>query len=713
MRHQHVGPGSQNVVATIDNRTGLPDGDVREAVEDHWVEMSGLQFAQPSTFQLYANNQSSMLARTPFRTPNNVIDEIRLARSMADTDDDVAATIGLMIALAYGEGLQNHHRDETTLEFFNQMTGPTALDLESVLEEMHREYLIAGCVTTLSLFGRQRMSYYPLKSDEAVNAQLQVPHVGVLPGENIRVISNDVMNEGELAYHVDDNDLKNWLNEYFNPRTKPQRKSMMALEEPIPAALFTGRKEVPYDDGDVNSRGQVIYTLNPRMVHRTSMPKGALPYPRPPLLRNFALLEAKRLLNIMDYALLQGGTNYIVVAKKGTDNLPAQEPEINNLVNQISHASRSGVLVGDHRLSIEIITPDLEELLNPAKRKLLGRKISMALLRQPEQVTGDSGTQGAENEMEFTARVVNSDRRKMLRHAQGTFYDETATRNRTVFKQGAPTIWGPKIILAGAKDFWAQVLNARDRGDIPRRWAVEALGFNYEAGLAERQREIARGDDEILMPASVPFSNPGDPQDNGPGRPPGSSPDNGRPGAREGEGRDPFESRRVIQRTPGETIRAIVDGSNVSYIGMTTQALIEEVEGDLAFGYVTEIEREAIDQGYPRQTGKAIIVPVNLAMRCIDFRTVKLDDGLRLVVGQRIGDDAMVAKALRFSEPAYNVNQANDYALRWGFIDAPLIDLGGEKRECSNCAAELASFSSKRKFCPSCGHDNTPTPAAA
>jgi hypothetical protein len=44
------------------------------------------------------------------------------------------------------------------------------------------------------------------------------------------------------------------------------------------------------------------------------------------------------------------------------------------------------VIVGDHRLSFEIITPKLDELLNRDKRKLLGRKIASRLLRVPEFV---------------------------------------------------------------------------------------------------------------------------------------------------------------------------------------------------------------------------------------------------------------------------------------------------------------------------------------
>src|SRR5580765_3279576 len=80
--------------AVIDNRTGLEDQVVQQAVEDRWVEFAGLQFARPSTFQLYATQQSSMLARQPFKAPGNTIEEIQLARTFADADDDVAATMG-------------------------------------------------------------------------------------------------------------------------------------------------------------------------------------------------------------------------------------------------------------------------------------------------------------------------------------------------------------------------------------------------------------------------------------------------------------------------------------------------------------------------------------------------------------------------------------------------------------------------------------------
>jgi hypothetical protein len=120
-------------------------------------------------------------------------------------------------------------------------------------------------------------------------------------------------------------------------------------------------------EGDLFQTGQKVYRLNPTMCKRTTMGKGAWSYPRPLLTRNFPLLEAKRLLNVMDFALLQGGTNYIVVAKKGSDQIPALPEEIANLREVVKRASHSGVLIGDHRVSLEVITPDLTELLNPER----------------------------------------------------------------------------------------------------------------------------------------------------------------------------------------------------------------------------------------------------------------------------------------------------------------------------------------------------------
>lgn len=670
-----VGPSGEEAPGVIiDNRTELPDDQVREAIMSQWVETAGLQFGSPTSFQLYATSGgASMMTRTPFRAPLNVIEEIKLARKVAETDDDIVAVIGQAINTAFRDGMQNQHEDEATLHIFNECARLMNLDVQ--IKELYREYLIAGQVTTLSLFQRQRLAFTPSGTEDKVQAQLSVPRIGVLPSENIRVVTNDIFGQGELAYDVTDVALKQWLDTYFDVGTSPAIKFQMARENPVMAALFTGTTQVPFNDQDMFSAGKMLYTLNPRMVHRTTMPKGASAYPRPGLTSNFALLEAKRLLNIMDYSLLQGGTNYIVVVRQGSDKLPAQQPELDNLVDQVRHASRTGVLVGDHRLTVDIITPNLTELLNAEKRKLIGRKLAMAILRMPEQVTHDAGGDGAKQEMTWVENTVTSDRQDVKRHVERFIYEEIVARNAGTFKKGAPRIWFQRIVLSGAKDFFDQVVKARDRGDIPRKYAVEVLGFDYEAGRAQRKREKAAGDDETMVPGSVPFDSqknalPG--SDGGNGRPPGT-PGNGQPGSSP-PGVDPAQKQRspvVRQRRGGEPVRAYWDDAlaTVVRVGSLTEAVVEMYPGHTV-GRITEAEREAATSGELYQQGPMAVVPVNLEYTVGELRVLRLAEGLSVVVGQRSSDGAVVAKALCLREPQYRMSDAVELAMRWGFAVA-------------------------------------------
>lgn len=662
------GPDAPATGVVIDNRTGLPDTEVQAAIQSYWVENAALQFGHPSSFQMYATNAGSMLAREPFKTPGNVIDEIKLARQVADSDDDIKAAMGQMIADAYGEGMQNQHQDEETLALFNKIAGQKILNLDSLNRELYREWLIAGGVTTLSLYTRQRVSYFPDTEGDPpkVTKQLQVPNVGIIPAENIRVITNDVLNSGQLAYKVEKNiALEEWLREFFSTTTTPARKAQMAREEPIVAALFTGVYRVDWRDGDLLGRGTDLYLLNQRMVHRSTMERGASPYPRPILTANFPLLEAKRLLNVMDYALLQGGTNYIVIAKVGSDKQPGQQPEVDALTEQVRVASRSGVLVGDHRIQVDIVTPDLGELLNPAKRKLLGRKIAMTLMRLPEQVTPEGGNEGVRAELEMASRVITADRQILKRHVEGYVYEEVITRNPSVFKRDAPNIWFPKIVLAGTKDFYSAIQAARDRGDIPRRWAVEALGYDYDAALAERERELARGDDDIMIPGMVPFAQ-NDPNAGGAGRPPGVSPDNGSPGAQPAGPASQPAPRRVRPAGGGrEAVRAIWEDGETLRIGEITAAVLEE-HPDFSVGRITDPEREAVTSGLKFQHGPLAVIPVNPGFVVRELRALRLGDGLSLIAGESV-EGVMVAKALCFREPEWTPERAEETVARWGF----------------------------------------------
>jgi hypothetical protein len=112
----------------IDNRTDLPDGLIEAAVESYFVENAALVGANmANTFQTYAS-EGSLLARSKFRTPASVYDEIELARDLSERDDDVRAVMRSMTSVAFSDGMENHHPDEQTVKLFNGLARYMNLD---------------------------------------------------------------------------------------------------------------------------------------------------------------------------------------------------------------------------------------------------------------------------------------------------------------------------------------------------------------------------------------------------------------------------------------------------------------------------------------------------------------------------------------------------------------------------------------------------------
>jgi hypothetical protein len=661
-----MGEGPDGVV--IDNQTGLPDDFIGDATRT-FIEENSSFGPQVMDYQFYSGAGSSIMTRTEFRQPSTIVEEIRVARHLAERDDDVAAVMGEMIGTAFSEGLETQHADEKTKAIFCAIN--EEMDIEAVLSEMYREWLIASQVNTAMLFSRSNLEYEMSEATRTLNVSAAVPRVGVLASENIRVLGNDTFGTGTLAYDPDNEKLRIWLREYFDKGTSVARKAEMGRQDRIAANLFTAQIYVnPFEVDMPSTTTGVLYLLNPQIVQRSTMPKGSWRYPRPLLTRNFPLLEAKRLLNIMDFALLQGGSNFIVVAKKGSDKRPARPNEVANLREVIRRSSKTGVIVGDHRLSFEIITPKLDELLNPTKRRLIGRKLVMGMMRVADH-GDDKGSETAKAETETYGRVISWDRAAIARHMKRNVYKETARRNSSILK-GPASLWFPKVILQGTQYFTDFVLKLRDRGDIPRKAAVQAAGFDYEAGLAQRKRELANGDDAVLIPGMVPHSSPEQPgqqpspNDNGGGRPPGGGPE------------DAYRGKRVIAKNAGETIKAWLDDdpeiNQVVRMGEITLGMLEEYS-DRDVGRMTGNERTALDLTEPTQIATTVYVPVNPGYMVNDVKAVRLADGLSALIGTEVASDAIVTKVLCFREPQFTLKEAEEMALRWGFVTREMPQL--------------------------------------
>jgi hypothetical protein len=712
-------PGAPTNVV-VDNQSDLPDEQVMEYFSEN-TAMFG--FGQETRYLSYPA-EGTMMARSKWRPPRNVIEEITIARDYAERDDDVAGALGAILAAAYSGGYDNQHEDEQVEHTFTEMSEDVGLS--QVLHEMHRELLISGQINTVTLFTRRTYDIRPENVTRLIKRSVAAPMIGVLPAERIRVIGDDLFGEGQLAY-VPEGTLSEWLWTFFNERTSAAKKREMRLADPIAAALFIGRVQVEWTEmaeGMLTS-GTNLYLLNPDMVKRTTFPRGHWRYPRPLLTRNLALLEAKRLLNVMDHALLQGGINYIVVVKKGDEKKPATQPELTNLYGVVQRASRSGVLIGDHRINVDIVQPDLSAMLDPNKRQMIGRKLSQALLRVPEFGSDETGM-AVQTFTNVAQAVITDDRNLVIGHIHRYIWKECMKRNVAVFgRSDRPLIWTPMVILQGM-DFWTQyLLKLYDRGDLPRKYMVQFGGYNYDAVKAQKQREVTGGHDEIFTPPPVPYTAPGQmgpvpdplqygnpaglpaprtaappvgPQDNSSGRPTGSPNKNG-------ASPDRKRPTRQVRQTPGETVRSEYneDEGCVVRIGEITEQVLGEYP-DATLGRVTTAERAALELGRSTNIANVIVVPVNPGYRISEVQAVRLAPDVSMLTGRREPDGAILAAAFCFREPRFAMHEAEDMVIRWGYAIA-LAPVGSDVLLCPSCGATSPIDADQ---CSLCSFDGPP-----
>jgi len=718
----------QSTTVLVDNQTDVPD----EAVLDKLIEQTAMfGFGEGTRYMSFGSlQQGTMMARSKWRPPRDVIEEIILARDYAEKDDDVGGAIGAILAAAYRGKYSNQHEDEQIEHTYEAMSED--IGLLQIMREMHRELLISSQINTVTVFTRRDYEIRPEGVSRVLSRSIAAPMVGVLPAERIRIVGSDIFGEGTLGYQPE-GALAQWLRAYWGT-TSPAKKREMRIQDPLAATLFIGKLTAPWYEEDAMSAGNNLYALNPEMVHRSTLAKGSWRYPRPLLTRNLPLLEAKRLLNVMDHALLQGGISYILLIRKGEKDRPGTPAEMANLQGLVQRAGRTGVLVGDHRLQIDVVQPNLSEMLNPQKRAMIGRKLSQALLRVPEFGSDDTGA-ATQTFTELAQAVIEDDRNIVIDHLHRHVWTACAKHNARVFgRSDKPLIWAPKVILQGLDQFSQYLLKLYDRGDLPRKYMVNFGGYSYSAVKAQKAREVSNNHDLIFAPPAVPYSAPGQmgqgvnpfqfgnpaglptpggptpgPQDNGAGRPggsrtqpPGSAPDRKRP-------------TRQIKRTPGEAVRAewSEDEDRVIRIGEITEQVLGEYP-NATLGRLTSSERTAVEAHQTQHVGNVLVIPVNRGVWMQDYQAVRLAENFSLLVGHRVPDDAVMAAAVCFREPAFSQHEAEDMVVRWGWD----IELGGfndmqdpdDILTCPQCGAQNSTTASE---CTSCGFSGAPFAGAA
>jgi hypothetical protein len=235
------------------------------------------------------------------------------------------------------------------------------------------------------------------------------------------------------------------------------------------------------------------------------------------------ILDMKAALRNSDSSALTANANFIIVITKGTDTLPAKPAEIENLREQTRVVARMPVLVGDHRLHVEIVAPPLDNTLIESRWQVLdSRLVFKALMTFSPVVQGGNSSGTGVSEMSRVVSQGLENRRHQLKRAlERHVFKLILDRNPDLGE--FPTLaFLPKHV---SLDFKADVMNAilklRDRGDISRETMLDELDFDQDVEALRRARE--RKDYDEVFQSGTPF---GSPQMN----PYGANPQPGQPG---------------------------------------------------------------------------------------------------------------------------------------------------------------------------------------
>lgn len=450
------------------------------------------------------NRVGSILQRDRYVTPGSVHEQFLTARDAVESDDVVSGVADSTESLAFNR-MSFLAEDEDEEDVWNQIAAD--LDLDSRLREMWRELFIYSQFYSVIWWGTK--SYKVRGKTGKGNARrkefnnLRVP-LGMTMLDPLKVIpvGGLLFNQEKLAYLADPSEI-----DMLDAAAANDPEA-----DPLARQIITSR----YEPNRVEARALMtdgialshLYLLNTDNVFRHTATRSQ--YQRFAAVRMksvFELLDLKAQLKQMDRAMLLGGTNFIVLIKKGTDQRPATKGEIAALQSQVRTVARVPVIVGDHRLAVEIVTPKTDNTLAPERYNGLDSRITGRLYQM--FVTGNYAAGAAGDDSIKLAMVVargmESRRRQLRRQIEARVLRPTVDRNDQFTDRPKLRFHPARIELTFDAAMVQFLIDCRDRGDISRETYLNEIDVDQADEAMLRKREKGRYD-SVFTPTNVPFT---------------------------------------------------------------------------------------------------------------------------------------------------------------------------------------------------------------
>jgi len=220
----------------------------------------------------------------------------------------------------------------------------------------------------------------------------------------------------------------------------------------------------------------------------------------------FDLLDLKYNLKIRDRAQLIGSSNVIITIKKGSDEHPAVQSEIDQLDSMVNQVARLPIIVSDHRLEVDIASYKDDSTLASEKYNNLDARITGRMLHLfvAGNYTAGTSKDSSATFIQVAARTLESHRDQLIDAFKRNIIKKTVEANKQLEYEPTITADPKRIALDFDPAMFKMILDLRDRGDISRETTFSFIDVDQEAEAKRRQLEKDVYDD-VFTPTNVPF----------------------------------------------------------------------------------------------------------------------------------------------------------------------------------------------------------------
>lgn len=454
-----------------------------------------------------ATNRSTMFDRGAYVAPDNVYRQMEIARNAVSNDDIVGGIAEITEGLAF-QGVKWESSEPDEADVFNQMNA--IIDLDAVVRKMYREEFTYSQSCLGFWWGWSEFTVRGKTADKgnARKKKYRVWHPKAITTlDPLKIVPVGMLAFGQesLAWQATPQEIGQYVQVLDG-----------VLQDELMERFYAGQYRVtdPDELQELTALGvdvSKLVLLNKDNVHRHTLTKpDHLRFPDIRLKRVFKLLDLKQQLIEADRVTLIGAANYILLVRKGSKEDPAYPEEIANLKENFDYVAKLPVIISDHRLEIDIITPKQDYTLQPEKYDVLDNRISQALLGLFGAVGSRSGNRsdGSLQQGRLVARGLENKRHMMRRFLEKTIAKAVVEHpnNAGVFKDEPNLTFVPAHVALDDDTGLAQaIISLRTMNEISRESTLEYFGFDQAVEAMRRELEQEQGLDDTFQ-TMVPFS---------------------------------------------------------------------------------------------------------------------------------------------------------------------------------------------------------------